>query len=52
MSKQKKRNVIMAIVANEDPTRYKDRTVKPEKGKGRKDRPRQKKWAAESILFL
>lgn len=37
---RKKRNVIMALVAKNDPTRFRDRTVKPEKGKGRKDRPR------------
>lgn len=39
----------MAIVASEDPKRYKDRTVKPEKGKGRKKRPRKKKWEEEIV---
>jgi hypothetical protein len=40
----KKKNVILAIVVAEDPTRYQERTVKPEKGKGRKERPRKKGW--------
>jgi len=39
-----KRNIILAIVAKEDYKRYRDRTVKPEKGRGRKDRPRKRKW--------
>jgi hypothetical protein len=34
------KNVILAIIAKNDPTRLRDRTVEPEKGKGRKDRPR------------
>jgi hypothetical protein len=37
---KKPRNTIMAIIAKNDPTRLQDRTVKPEKGQGRKDRPR------------
>ncbi len=37
---RKPRNTILAIVAKNDPTRLKDRTVQPEKGRGRKDRPR------------
>lgn len=36
----------MATIAENDPTRFKDRTVKPEKGKGRKIRPRVKNWAS------
>lgn len=40
----KTKNVILAIVAKNDPTRYKIRTVKPEIGKGRKYRPRKKDW--------
>jgi stalled ribosome alternative rescue factor ArfA len=43
----KKKNVIMAIVQSEDPERYRTRTVEPEKGKGRKDRPRKKSWKIE-----
>jgi len=39
----KKKNVIMAIVAKEDPARFRSRTVEPEKGKGKKSRPRVKK---------
>jgi len=39
----KHRNIILAIVAKEDPTRYRSRTVLPEKGKGSKKRPRNKK---------
>lgn len=37
---RKPRNTILAIIAKNDPTRLKDRTLKPEKGKGRKERPR------------
>jgi hypothetical protein len=36
------KNFILAIIAKNDPTRLRDRTVEPEKGKGRKDRPRNK----------
>ena len=43
----KKKNVILAIVQNEDPKRYRSRTVEAEKGKGRKNRPRNKKVNAE-----
>ena len=43
-SKKIKKSTILAIVAAEDPTRYKYRVVKPEKGKGKKKRPRKKKW--------
>lgn len=48
----KNKNVIMAIVQSEDPTRYKIRTVKPEKGKGRKDRPRTKNVEGDLPLFI
>ncbi len=41
--KSKKKNTIMAIVQANDPERYRERTVQPEKGKGRKHRPRKKK---------
>lgn len=34
------RNIIMAAVAANDPTRFHSRTVQPTKGKGRKSRPR------------
>lgn len=40
--RKRKKNTILAIVVSEDPTRYRDRIVHPEKGKGRKDRPRKK----------
>lgn len=40
----KHKNVIMAIVQKNDPERYRSRTVEPEKGKGRKNRPRKKSW--------
>ncbi len=46
----KKKNTIMAIVQKEDPTRYRTRTVEAEKGKGRKNRPRNKKVVAEGDL--
>jgi hypothetical protein len=46
------KNVILAIVASEDPTRYKERTVRPEKGKGRKDRPRIKKIQGDLPLCI
>ena len=34
------RNQVLAWVAENDPTRFRTRTVRPEKGRGRKDRPR------------
>lgn len=43
----KNRNKIMLIVAKEDPARYRYRTVKSDKGYGRKDRPRTKSWGGE-----
>lgn len=43
----KPRNHTLAVIAANDPTRFRDRTVNPEVGKGRKDRPRQKKWENE-----
>jgi hypothetical protein len=39
---RKPRNTILAVIAKMDPARLRDRTVKPEKGKGRKERPRDK----------
>jgi hypothetical protein len=48
MSKKKKRrrpkNAILAIIQQQDPERLRNRTVKPEKGQGRKDRPRDNRW--------
>jgi len=46
-NKKKKgnKNVILAIVQKEDPHRYRDRVVRPEKGMGRKDRPRNKDYS-------
>ena len=35
-----RRNMVLAVVAANDPTRFRSRTVAPQKGKGRKDRPR------------
>lgn len=32
------------FIAENDPERYRNRTVKPEKGRGRKNRPRKKSW--------
>lgn len=46
----KNKNVILAIVQKNDPARYRTRTVKSEKGKGKKDRPRNKKVNAEGDL--
>jgi hypothetical protein len=37
------RNFILAWVQENDPTRLRTRTVQPEKGSGRKDRPRDNK---------
>lgn len=37
----KRRNTVLAIVAANDPTRFRSRTVAPKKGKGRKERPRR-----------
>lgn len=50
--KKKTKNVIMAIVSKEDPKRYQSRTVKPEIGKGRKDRPRDNKVISPGDLPL
>jgi len=36
----KRRNTLMAAMAMNDPSRYRTRTVMPNKGKGRKHRPR------------
>lgn len=48
MSKKKKkpkpRNHTLALIMKNDPARFKDRKVRPEKGKGRKERPRTKKF--------
>jgi len=47
MAKKKKpkiRNYVLAYILKNDPTRLRTRTVQPEKGKGRKDRPRNNKW--------
>ena len=49
--KVKKGNVILSKIQKEDPERLRDRTVKPEKGKGRKSRPRKKNWEKDSSLF-
>lgn len=43
----KNKNVIMAIIQKNDPNRYRDRTVLPEKGQGKKQRPRKKNWTVE-----
>jgi hypothetical protein len=39
---KKYRNIILAIITKNDPSRLKDRTTLPEKGKGRKERPRNR----------
>ncbi len=38
--RRKPRNHILALVAKNDPTRFRDRIVRSEKGKDRKERPR------------
>lgn len=46
--RNKKRNYILAVISQEDPARLRTRTVKPNKGKGRKDRPRDNEfWKKE-----
>lgn len=40
MKKRRRKNTILAIVQQNDPERYRERIVKSDKGKGRKDRPR------------
>jgi hypothetical protein len=40
--KNKQRNFLLAFIAKNDPTKLRDRVVRPERGKGRKDRPRDK----------
>lgn len=49
--KFKKRNRIMATIAENDPKRFRQRTVKPERGKGRKERPRQNNWSEDAPLL-
>jgi len=43
--KSKKRSRILASFVKTDPRRFRERVVKAEKGKNRKDRPRQKNWS-------
>jgi hypothetical protein len=38
------RNIVLMEILLNDPARLQTRTVLPKKGKGRKDRPRNKKW--------
>lgn len=47
-NKKKKRNMVLAVILKLDPRRLKERIVKPEKGRGRKDRPRKKDYDEES----
>jgi hypothetical protein len=42
--KGKKRSIVLASIVRLDPRRWRERTVCPEKGKGRKDRPRKNDW--------
>lgn len=46
--RKKPRNAVLAVILKLDPRRLKERIVKPEKGKGRKDRPRKKNWLDSS----
>ena len=41
------RNATLACVAQNDPGRFRTRTVQPERGAGRKDRPRNSNRAAQ-----
>lgn len=47
-----RRNRIMATIAVNDPMRYRQRTVESETGKGRKDRPRQKKFSPDDFSIF
>lgn len=38
--KRRRKNSILSIIQKNDPTRFRIRTVKSERGKGRKERPR------------
>ncbi|MFW9878246.1 MAG: hypothetical protein ACFFG0_34630 [Candidatus Thorarchaeota archaeon] len=42
--KRRKKHLVLAVIQKNDPTRLRIRTVLPEKGKGRKDRPRNKNY--------
>lgn len=46
------RNKTLQILAENMPEKLKERTVKPEKGKGRKNRPRNKKVNYDSDCIL
>ena len=47
--KKAPRNVILGYMAKNDPTRFRERTVLPEKGAGSKTRPRSKEIKPEDI---
>ncbi len=49
--KSKKRSRILASFVKTDPRRFRERVVKAEKGKNRKDRPRQKNWSEDVPLL-
>ena len=50
--KRVKRNRILTYLMSNDPARLRKRVVKPKKGKGRKDKPRQKDWSDEASYRL
>jgi hypothetical protein len=39
--KRRRKNTDLAIAQKQDPERFRERTVLPEKGRGKKDRPRE-----------
>jgi hypothetical protein len=49
--KNKNRVYILQYIAENDPERLRNRTVKPEKGKGKKERPRNNNWYDESLNY-
>lgn len=48
---KKQRSRILASFVKTDPRRFRQRTVQPERGKNRKDRPRQKNWSEDVPLL-
>ena len=48
----KNKNAILAVIQQCMPEKLKERTVRPETGRGRKDRPRKKKWNGDSASVI
>lgn len=45
--RKKRKNALLSLISKNDHKRFRIRVVKPEKGKGRKDRPKNNKIAPQ-----